>query len=104
MANFKTIHIFAYGETQIIGSTSDGKTASSDLASLQPLIDHIKGFRPEGVLDRPHHVIHLHQGSKASYLGKGEAFKEKTSFSINWSDLDQSLVSALSDELVAALA
>jgi len=55
-------------------------------------------------LDRPHHVIHLHQGSKASYLGKGEALKEKTSFSINWSDLDQSLVSALSDELVAALA
>ena len=104
MANFKTIHIFAYGETQIIGSTSDGKTASSDLASLQPLIDHIKGFRPEGVLDRPHHVIHLHQGRKASYLGRGEAFKEKTSFHVNWDQLDAALIDALSDELAAALA
>lgn len=104
MAQFKTIHIFAYGETQLIGGENDGKVAGSTLAAQQALIDHIKGFRPDDVLDRPHHVIHLHQGSKASYLGKGEALKEKTSFSINWSDLDQSLVLAFSDELAAALA
>jgi len=103
MTQFKTIHIFAYGETQIIGSTNDGKVAASTLITQQALIDHIKGFRPDDVLDRPYHVIHLHHDNKASYLGKGEALKEKTSFHVDWSELDQSLISALSDELVATL-
>jgi len=103
MAQFKTIHIFAYGETQLIGGENDGKVAGSTLAAQQALIDHIKGFRPDDVLDKPHHVIHLHQGRKASYLGRGEALKEKTSFHVNWDQLDAALVDALSDELVAAL-
>ena len=103
MAQFKTIHIFAYGETQLIGGENDGKVAGSTLITQQALIDHIKGFRPDDVLDRSYHVIHLHHDNKASYLGKGEALKEKTSFNVNWDQLDASLVDALSDELAAAL-
>jgi hypothetical protein len=103
MAQFKTIHIFAYGETQLIGGENDGKLASSTLTTQQALIDHIKGFMPADVLDMPYHAIHLHYGSKASYLGRGEALKEKTSFHVSWDQLDATLIDALSDELAAAL-
>ena len=102
MSKFNTIHIFAYGETQIIGNTS-GKVKSTNLTALQPLVDHIKGFRPDGVIDRPYHVIHIHQNQILSYLGKG-SLKETTSFTVKWKDLDQSLLATLIKEIEVALA
>tara|TARA_R110000751_G_scaffold57569_4_gene122035 strand:- start:65 stop:373 length:309 start_codon:yes stop_codon:yes gene_type:complete len=102
MSNFNTIHVFAYGETQIIGKTS-GKVKSSSLTTLQPLINHIKSFKPSKVIDRNYNVIHIHQNQTLSYLGKG-SLKENTSFTVKWKDLDQLLLATLIKEIEVALA
>jgi hypothetical protein len=102
MSNFNTIHVFANGQTQMIGKTS-GKVKSSEITSLQPFIDHIKNLKPSNVIDKAYHVIHIHQNQTLSYLGKG-SLKENTSFTVKWKDLDQSLLAILIKEIEVALA
>jgi len=102
MLNFNTIHIFANGQTQIIGKTN-GKVKSSEIASLQPFVDHIKKLKPSKVIDRNYTVIHIHQNQTLSYLGKG-SLKENTSFTVMWKDLNQSLLATLIKEIEVALA
>ena len=41
-----TIHIFGYGETQIIKKDVNFKTKTSDLTKVQPLLDAIWAEKP----------------------------------------------------------
>jgi hypothetical protein len=105
MGQFSTIHIFGYGETQIIGDTNNGKVPSSSLTTLVPFVDHIKTFLPEsGVTLTDYHVIHIFNGSDVRYLGVGtEDRKEETSFSVGFNQIDQTLLTALVDEIISAI-
>jgi len=105
MEQFSTIHIFGYGETQIIGETNNGKVPSSSLTTLVPFVDHVKTFLPEsGVTLTDYHVIHIFNGSDVRYLGVGtEDRKEETSFSVGFDQIDQTLLTALVDEIISAI-
>ena len=105
MKQFSTIHIFGYGETQIIGKDNNGKVQSSELTSLTALVDHIKTFLPAtGVTLTNYHVIHIFEGSDVRYLGVGtEDRKEETSFSVGFDQIDQTLLTALVDEIISAI-
>ena len=105
MGQFSTIHIFGYGETQIIGETNNGKVPSSSLTTLVPFVDHVKTFLPEsGVTLTDYHVIHIFNGSDVRYLGVGtEDRKEETSFSVGFNQIDQTLLTALVDEIISAI-
>lgn len=105
MEQFSTIHIFGYGETQIIGETNNGKVPSSSLTTLVPFVDHVKTFLPEsGVTLTDYHVIHIFNGSDVRYLGVGtEDRKEETSFSVGFNQIDQTLLTALVDEIISAI-
>jgi hypothetical protein len=101
MAQFKTLHVFGYGETQLIASSSlpHGKVDSTGLTHLDPLVTHIKTFKPEDVTEADYHVIHVFKDDKVKYLGKGD----NTEYSFEYSQLDTTLLDNLTDEVVAAL-
>jgi hypothetical protein len=105
MKQFSTIHIFGYGETQIIGETNNGKILSSSLTTLVPFVDHIKTFLPEsGVTLTDYHVIHIFEGSDVRYLGVGtEDRKEETSFSVKYDQIDITLLDTLVNEVISLL-
>ena len=105
MKQFSTIHIFGYGETQIIGNDNNGKVQSSELTNLVVLIDHIKTFLPStGVTLTNYHVIHIFEGSDVRYLGVGtEDRKEETSFSVKYNQIDITLLDALVNEVISLL-
>jgi hypothetical protein len=105
MKQFSTIHIFGYGETQIIGNDNNGKVQSSELTNLVALVDHIKTFLPEsGVTLTDYHVIHIFEGSDVRYLGVGtEDRKEETSFSVKYNQIDITLLDALVNEVISLL-
>jgi hypothetical protein len=105
MKQFSTIHIFGYGETQIIGETNNGKVQSSSLTTLVPFVDHVKTFLPEsGVTLTDYHVIHIFEGSDVRYLGVGtEDRKEETSFSVKYDQINIALLDTLVNEVISLL-
>ena len=105
MKQFSTIHIFGYGETQIIGNDNNGKVQSSELTNLVVLIDHIKTFLPAtGVTLTNYHVIHIFEGSDVRYLGVGtEDRKEETSFSVKYDQINVTLLDAFVNEVISLL-
>lgn len=105
MGQFSTIHIFGYGETQIIGETNNGKVQSSSLTTLTPFVDHIKTFLPEsGVTLTDYHVIHIFNGMDVRYLGQSvEDGTINTSFSVGFNQIDQTLLTELTNEIISLI-
>lgn len=109
---FNTIHIFGYGETQIISAETNGKVDSTGLSHLANLVNFIKGQRPVDIAASDFHVIHIFESGEVKYLGKVDplAPKVKCSYSFKVSKLEASdlalyndLFGKLHDELKAAV-
>lgn len=104
MSTFNTIHLFGFGDAQIIGKENNGKVESNTLTSLTEFVDHIKTFKPEDVTLTDYHVIHIFNETDVRYLGKGTDVKtDKTNFTVNLSEVDSTLLTNLVDELTAAV-
>lgn len=105
MEQFSTIHIFGYGDVQIIGKENNGIVKSSELTTLQTLVDHVKTFLPAtGVTLNDYHVIHVFKRMDVRYLGKQlEDNKINTSFSVKIESLNQGILEAFVSELVSKL-
>ena len=86
-----TIHIFAYGESQIISKDLNYKTDKSKFKKLQAVIDDIKSKKPADVQDKDYHAINIFEGHKVSYLGK----EKEGTFSANFSELNSAKLNAL---------
>ena len=105
MSTFNTIHIFGFGDTQLIGKDTNGTVKGDTLIKQQALIDHIKTFKPADVVLTDHHVIHIFGTTDVRYLGKGtDVRKDKTSFSVKHSDLNAAILNDFITELAAAVA
>jgi hypothetical protein len=103
MATFNTIHVFGFGDTQVIGETN-GTVKSETLTKLTAFVDHIKTFKPEDVVLTDYHVIHIFNGMDVRYLGKGtENKKDKTSFSVKIADVDVTILNDFTAEAIAAI-
>lgn len=104
MSQFNTIHLFGFGDTQIIGKDNNGTVKSDTLTNLQALVDHIVTFKPEEVILTDYHVIHIFNDMSIRYLGKGtENNEDKTDFMVDFSDIDATIMSNLVDELIVAI-
>lgn len=101
MAQFSVLHLFSYGETQLIASSSlpQGKVDSSGLTHLEPFITHIKTFKPEEITEGEHNVIHIFKEGKVKFLGQ----EDNTSYDLEFSQLDTTLLDNLTDEIVSSL-
>ena len=103
MSAFNTIHVFGFGDTQIIGETN-GTVKSTTLTKLTALVDHIKTFKPEEITLTDYHVIHIFNGMDVRYLGQGTGNREeKTSFSVKISDVNSTILNEFVTEIIAAI-
>lgn len=89
-----TIHIFAYGEAQIIGKDLNYKTDVSKFTKLQPVIDDVKSKKPADVVSKDYHAINIFEGGRVTYIPK----QKEGVFVINFSDIDVAKFTALVKE------
>ncbi len=89
------IHIFGYGEAQIISDTINHKANVSEFKKLQAVIDDIKALKPKDVEAAEYHAINIFGSTKADYVSKGD---KKSNFSVKFENLNATKLSALVTE------
>lgn len=89
-----TIHIFAYGEAQIISKDLNYKTDKTKFSKLQAVVDNIKSKKPADVQVSEYHAINIFDGQRVSYLAK----EKEGSFSVKFADVDSAKLDALKAE------
>jgi hypothetical protein len=76
MENF-TIHIFGYGETQLISNENNDKYPTDKLTKVTALVDAIWNLKPEEVKgEKKYQVIHFFNYNDVRWLGE-ESFNLK---------------------------
>jgi len=91
ITEFNTIHIFGYGEAQIIGENLNFKAAHSKFTKLQAVVDDIKSKKPADVAEGDYHAINLFYSIDVRYMGK----EQVNSFSTKLSELNETKLNAL---------
>ena len=71
MANWNTLHIFGFGDCQVI-SKEGGKTKKSiELTKLQAVVDNVWSQKPsENTSTKQYHAINVFQGMFADWQAK----------------------------------
>lgn len=97
MATWSTLHIFGYGETQLIGDNFNFKTATSNLPAAQPVVDDVYSHKPQGSdASSSYHAVNIFHDMFADYQPN-----EGTGFRVQYSDLNSILIDALVEEILA---
>lgn len=97
MATYNTLHIFGYGETQLIGDDFNKKVSSSDLTKLQAVVDNVWSTKPSGSdASQSYHAINIFNDLFADWQpNSGSGFRTQ------YADLDKVEIDALVDEINA---
>ena len=99
MANWSTIHIFGYGETQIIGKDLNKKVATSSLTKVQDVIDMVYATKPQdNPCTKEYHAINIFEGMFSDFQPKAQGEK---GFRTQWDKLTQATIDALVLEMEA---
>ena len=91
ITEFSTIHIFAYGEAQIIGKDLNFKANVNAFTKLQAVITDIKSKKPADKTDGDYHAINIFFSADCRYMGK----TKENSFSCKLVDLNEAKLNAL---------
>lgn len=94
---FQTIHIFGYGESQVIGKDFNDKAPNSELTSLQAVVDNVYSKKPaDSDASADIHAVNIFKDMFADYQPKtGKGFR------VPYAELDAALIQALADEIEA---
>ena len=97
---WNTIHIFGYGETQIIGKDLNKKVPTSVLTTVQLVVDNVYSNRPQdNNAAAEYHAVNIFNDMFADFQPQtGNAFRTQ------YADLDATLIEALAAEIVAYVA
>lgn len=96
---WSTIHIFGYGETQLIGTDLNKKVPSSVLTSLQAVVDNVYSFKPaDNPASKEYHAVNIFNDMFADWQTKDQAVK---GWRTQYSELDATLIEALVAEVQA---
>lgn len=99
MKNFETIHIFGYGETQVITSDLNKKNATSILKKVQAVIDDVYSKKPaDNNAGTEYHAINIFNGMFADFIPKTKGEK---SFRVKYEYLDSNIINELVNEIKA---
>jgi hypothetical protein len=99
MENNFTVHIFGYGETQYIAKDVNFKVSTTELATVQPLVDAIWAEKPADVTGGDvYHAINIFNYDRKDWQGKG---KDNASFSVKKEDDLTDLINAVIAEISA---
>lgn len=101
MADFNTIHVFGFGDVQLISKDKNTVVKANTLTKLTAFVNHVKTFKPVDVVEAEYHVIHVFANNQVKYLGLTDNFKTKASFSVAVSELNQTILNDFVNEVVA---
>jgi hypothetical protein len=99
MANWSTLHIFGFGDVQVISKDGGATKKVATLSKLQAVIDNVWSTKPtDNTSTKQYHAINIFEGMFADWQTKVP--KEK-GFRTEYSKLDNSLIQQLVDEVLA---
>jgi len=103
MADFNTIHIFGFGDVQLIAKDNNKTKKYADLTKAKAVVDKIYALKPEdyeGTAD--YHAINIFSDMFADFQPKGvEGQKPIKGFRVKYEDIDAKSLTALINELSA---
>jgi glycerol-3-phosphate cytidylyltransferase-like family protein len=97
-----TLHIFGYGETQVIGQYGETpvnkKTESSQLTSVQAVVDDVLAHKPADVTlqTTEYHAVNIFNNMFADFQPK-----EGKGFRVPFDQLNKALIDSLVAEVLA---
>ena len=97
---WNTIHIFGYGESQVIGDKANGKTPNGALKTLAPLMSYLASKQQKGTkisLDDTH-ALNIFNGSFVDFRPRGAKNKGQR---FEWSEIDAKAINKFADELIS---
>jgi hypothetical protein len=99
MSNWSTLHIFGFGDVQVISKDGGATKKAATLTKLQSVIDNVWSTKPiDNTSTKQYHAINIFEGMFADWQTKVP--KEK-GFRTEYSKLDNSLIQQLVDEVLA---
>ena len=102
MATWSTLHIFGYGETQLIGTDSNKKVPSAALTTLTAVVNNVYSFKPEGnTATKEYHAINIFNDMFADWQ---TASPEASGWRTEYTQLDESAIEVLVAEVEAYVA
>ena len=91
MAIYNTLHIFGYGETQVITDTENKKVATDSIVGVQALIGDIYSKKPAGnAATTDYATISILNDIFANYSDE-----QGNSFRVDYSELNAALIDAV---------
>jgi hypothetical protein len=99
MATWSTLHIFGYGETQLIGTDFNKKVPSAELTTLAAVVANVYSFKPEdSTATEDYHAINIFKDMFADWQSKVEGEK---GWRTEYAELDAEAIEALVAEVEA---
>jgi hypothetical protein len=97
ITEFSTIHIFAYGEAQIISNDVNFKASVTEFTKLNPVIADVKAQKPADVVAGEYHAINIFYSADVRYMGK----EQECSFTCPLASLNEAKLNALIAEFAS---
>ena len=94
---YNTLHIFGYGECQVITDTENKKVPTEDCPSAQSVVDMVYALKPvDNNAGTDYHAINIFNDMFADYQSP------EGNFRVDYSELDSALIDQLVSEIEAA--
>jgi len=97
-SEWSTLHIFGYGETQLIGKNLNKKVPTSVLTTAQAVIDNVYSFKPEdSTATEEYHAINIFNDMFADWQTKQQGVK---GWRVQFAELNKTEIDALIAEII----
>lgn len=101
MATFNTIHIFGFGDVQIIAEKTNKIKKYADLTKVKSVVDKVYALKPEeNTATSEYHVINIFADMHIDFIPKTTDETAKP-FRIKTTDIDAKALTSLVTELLA---
>ena len=88
MALYNTLHIFGYGETQVITETENKKVSTDSIVGVQAVVDDLYSKKPaDNPATSDYRVISIFNNMFADYTDE-----EGNRFRVDYSELNSALI------------
>jgi hypothetical protein len=93
---YNTLHIFGYGEIQVITDTENKKVATDSIVGVQLVVDDLYSKKPSGnPATTDYRVISIFNDMFADYSDE-----QGNSFRVEYSELNAALIDALVEQVL----
>ena len=99
MSKFSTLHIFGFGDVQVIAKDGGKTKKAEDLVNLQAVIDNVWSGKPtDNNSSKEYHAINIFDGMFADWQAK---IKGEKGFRTEFKKLNKALIEALVEEVLS---